>query len=818
MAKFSDFILDGNLERRPEQETMASTIASVISGKSEGIIEAEPGYGKSYAYLFPVIDYLLKNERAKVVISTATHTLQDQIVGKDLPAVMNYFRKHHKSELNMADVGKLIGSGNFLCEDDPVFKLPDDSDNTRLNTIKGGMSAVDFKKIKKLVEKTKKSRKPVTQRELPKMRNEAWQEMACRGLNGCKCYDKTGEKRCGYSKYMRSGMDARIIVTNHHYLVAAGGMFANKDIVIVDEAHKLPEVLATQHSKELKLSRIQWTINEFLKLTANPSMFYSKDMLSKLYAVRSLSHDISDRLSEFSAHVTAAMQAGKKQAATFEEALKDFPYEIFSDEGKASPAKIANWILTGSSQAAGRNTAIVQRNITWLKDALEKEQISEKRIKETVEANPGEAGDVKTITKNVKDDKSRIHSILNALSKSCDDIGEIATMEAKALFSESRKHSQQQNAPEKTTPFQERMKKIAWCELTGKGNLSLMSAPLDHKYAQRLAFFQIASGSVYQSNNVQTKKSLLMISATISTSSRSNKPDFNHFKDELGIGFKTPVTELMIPSSYPYEKMVNLIIPKNMPQPKYSSDAKAKSPETEEYYRTVAETICKSLKNVDGNSLVLCSSMWSVDYIANYVEEYVKKNKLYVEVLNQLHGQSVDRMVNRMRSGVQPQKVMIGMQSMWQGIDLQGEALRGLFIVKIPFQTPNHPLTVERSKAWFELYQKNYFSDVSVRQACSMMRQGLGRLIRGGDENKEYGVVVCFDPRFSAPKGERKAYMREIEAAFPEGMLKTRTMVNFEEVEEHVKTFFDEKKKLRASSNNIRESEEEELQVVGIGV
>ena len=87
--------------------------------------------------------------------------------------------------------------------------------------------------------------------------------------------------------------------------------------------------------------------------------------------------------------------------------------------------------------------------------------------------------------------------------------------------------------------------------------------------------------------------------------------------------------------------------------------------------------------------------------------------------------------------------VLFATDSFWEGVDVPGESLSQVIIVKLPFGVPNDPVFAARS----EQIQKrggNPFMELSVPQAVIKFRQGFGRLIRRGDDR---GAVVCLDRR-----------------------------------------------------------------------
>ncbi len=101
-----------NFEQRPEQENMARLVAQTFNNKEFLVVEAGTGTGKSIAYLFPAVEWAVKNREnnERVLISTNTKNLQEQLFFKDIPTVYATSPKKFKTVL-------LKGKSNYLCLD-----------------------------------------------------------------------------------------------------------------------------------------------------------------------------------------------------------------------------------------------------------------------------------------------------------------------------------------------------------------------------------------------------------------------------------------------------------------------------------------------------------------------------------------------------------------------------------------------------------------------------------------------------------------------------------------------------------------------------
>ncbi len=229
---------------RRQQLDMAQRVAQALDAREQLVIEAGTGTGKTFAYLVPA---LLCG--ARVLISTGTRTLQDQLYSKDLPLVAAALGRP-------ARVALLKGRANYLCR----HRLERASAQLALTGIAGsegragsGRSLSGHSWLAR-IERWARTTRSGDLAEVAGLSDShpLWPEVTSTRDNclGTRC----GEfARCHVAAARRRAQEADIVIVNHHLLLADlalkedgfGDILGAADAIILDEAHQLPD-LATQ--------------------------------------------------------------------------------------------------------------------------------------------------------------------------------------------------------------------------------------------------------------------------------------------------------------------------------------------------------------------------------------------------------------------------------------------------------------------------------------------------------------------------------------------------------------------------------------------
>jgi ATP-dependent DNA helicase DinG len=226
---------------RWQQLRMAQRVANALEHRETLVVEAGTGTGKTFAYLVPT---LLCGTR--VLISTGTRTLQDQLFAKDLPLVAAALGRP-------ARIALLKGRTNYLCRY-RIAQTDEAGAQLSLDPASGDDLSTAPKRMLARIERWARTTRSGDLSEVPGLAdsNPVWPQVTSTRDNclGTKCPELS---RCHVALARRAALDADIVIVNHHLLLADlalkedgfGDILGSADAVILDEAHQIPD-LATQ--------------------------------------------------------------------------------------------------------------------------------------------------------------------------------------------------------------------------------------------------------------------------------------------------------------------------------------------------------------------------------------------------------------------------------------------------------------------------------------------------------------------------------------------------------------------------------------------
>ncbi len=259
---------------------------------------------------------------------------------------------------------------------------------------------------------------------------------------------------------------------------------------------------------------------------------------------------------------------------------------------------------------------------------------------------------------------------------------------------------------------------IRWGQLSLGGGRS-KPEPRATLYLTPVSVAKVLQNALW--NRMEARKgSVIMVSATLATSGT-----FAYQRARLGI--PADAIECIVGSPFQFKTQALLYVPAHLPAPAPLS--------VPAYLAQVVAEIERLLKLTEGRAFLLFTSRAMLN-----------------AVYDQLHGKLPFPFFKQ--GDLPPGKLieafkesgngcLFGVQTFWEGVDVQGEALSCVIIDRLPFAVPDSPITKARFKA-IEEAGGNSFRDYSIPQAQIRLKQGFGRLIR---THADRGIVCILDTR-----------------------------------------------------------------------
>ncbi|MFS0781416.1 ATP-dependent DNA helicase DinG [Bacillus sp. 1P06AnD] len=220
-------------------------------------------------------------------------------------------------------------------------------------------------------------------------------------------------------------------------------------------------------------------------------------------------------------------------------------------------------------------------------------------------------------------------------------------------------------------------------------------------------------------------------SAVLTSSTLTVKGTFDYMEKKLGLNGQK-VEKAIYPSPFDYEKKVKLLVADDIPD--------VSTVTADQYASHIASYIEKSAIATKGRMLVLFTS----HEMLKLTNDHLRQNQELLDftILSQgISSKSKTRLIKYFQN--YDKSILLGTASFWDGLDLPGEALQCLMVVRLPFSPPNEPITEARLKKLKEKGE-NPFLSYSLPEAIVRFRQGFGRLIRTAEDK---GVCIICDRR-----------------------------------------------------------------------
>jgi ATP-dependent DNA helicase DinG len=234
----------------------------------------------------------------------------------------------------------------------------------------------------------------------------------------------------------------------------------------------------------------------------------------------------------------------------------------------------------------------------------------------------------------------------------------------------------------------------------------------------------------------------VLTSATLTVSD-----SFGYFLNEIGLK-KEEIKQLQLSSPFDYAQSATLFIPNDVPEIQQVSN--------EEYIEGISSHLIGVAQATKGRMLILFTSY---DMLRKTYELMKESGLLedYVLMAQGITSGSRTRLTKNFQRF--DKAILFGTSSFWEGVDIPGEDLSCLALVRLPFSPPDEPVTQAKSEI-LKAQGRNPFSSHSLPEAIIRFKQGVGRLIR---RSSDRGIVIVYDRRIKTTR-YGKAFIQSIPA------------------------------------------------------
>lgn len=676
-------------EARPEQLEMARAIFAAAREKNHLLVEAGTGTGKSYAYLVPLILWAVETKK-RVMVATGTKALQQQLVERDLPFLHELFKTHLGTDFKFA---LCLGTGNYVCP-------------RRLAKTESLGLFGDSKEVEQLQEVHRFSASSPTGRniDLPFEPARGLWAQVNRESDLCLARNCPHFEQSFYWKARREQEKAQVLVANHHLLFAhiaaggnAGGVLPPFDALVIDEAHHAEDVAASYLGLEIS----NLSAAKLIELLSNRKS--GKTVISA--AKWPQRGELESRLNE------AASEAREAVGRFFE----NLQVAMRFDDGRSHTVRI-----TRPNIIANELEEPIQRLESVIESALRLAVLSEdEELSRELEGFANRCAEMRRATRDILG-QTRDGYVYwtQSVPRLPDGFGKAARVPRLSLHGAPIEVAQSMR---ESVWKQFKPTILTSATLTTGGSFDFLierlglSVPI---VAPEPDDATNARNSARVATPIEAPTTDPSDAATAGVAASKADEEIEEFD----------VRTLTLGSPFDYPKNALIYVAADLPDP---------STNVSFWEKAAIMRAAEVVKRTEGRAFILCTSYRLLDQTAQFLEKVMPRT---IRILRQ--GEMArGKLLSEFRRDTH--SVLVGTTSFWQGVDVPGESLSCVVIMKLPFAVPDEPMVQARVETIKERGQ-DAFVGYQVPQAVMMFRQGFGRLIRTATDR---GVVAILDPR-----------------------------------------------------------------------
>lgn len=681
---------------RSQQMQMVGDVVSSFNSNGIGLIEAGTGTGKSFAYLVPALLWAAIHKE-RVVISTNTINLQEQLFHKDIPQVKKVLGVDLKAVL-------VKGMGNYLC----LRKLKDTEYEV------DGLDSKDADSVRAILAWADTTSDGTKSDLNFQPRWDIWDKVNAEG-DTCTGRQCPYYEECHFMRARKEAEDAQVLVVNHHLLFADLAQRASNEEenvgilpewhhIIIDEAHHIEDVATEFFSGKTSRFDIIRTMGRIASEKGGEEgagrLHVLKKRVEQAWRKERLT-ELSDLLIRLNQDLPIHRQAALQEITTLFNDVEEF----FSGQLPRSNQEEVNMgehklrLLPQHTESA-----------LWKDEITLRVNSFSTSLKRYIQTIRGIDTELMAVRKNPF--YEQVKGILTELLAYASRLEENCSFIEKYFLEKSRDNH------------------LRWMEKRSSrsfSNLRLIDTELDISEHLFDDFFSKV-------------KTAILCSATLSTDRK-----FGFFRERLGIDSKKvgnrKVIESIYDSPFNFEERSLLMVPHDMPMPGESN-----------FLDAAVNSIYEAILACKGGVFVLFTSYTMLKACYGRLEKLLSEKKF---PLFKQGDQPRRELLNAFKES--GKGVLFGTDSFWEGVDVPGEALRCVIMVKLPFKVPSEPITEARSDL-LKHQGKDPFYEYSLPSAIVKFKQGFGRLIRA---HTDRGVILVLDSRL-VKKGYGGHFLRSL--------------------------------------------------------